>query len=139
VNAQLTPAVQFLKYDDTGAPYLSGFRCKECGEIFMADRRACPKCFSVSALAAYRLSTRGKLYNYTIVQRSFQGIPVPFVSAIVDLEGGGTLMGNLVDVEPNTNAIKFDMPIDVVFRDAGRTDKAGNHYLAYFFVPGGKV
>lgn len=139
MSAQLKPAVPFLKYDDSGAPYLCGFRCGSCGETYVADRRACPKCFAVSSLEPCRLATRGKLYNYTIVHRSFPGIPVPFVSAIVDLEGGGTLMGNLVDVEADTNAIAFDMPVDVVFRDAGRTDKAGRHYLAYFFVPGGTV
>ena len=51
---------------------------------------------------------------------------VPFISAIVDLDGGGTLKGNLVDIEPDIAKLKFDMPVKVVFRDAGRADKAGN-------------
>ena len=60
-------------------------------------------------------------------------------SAIVDLDGGGTLKGNLLDVEPDPAKIKFDMPVKVVFRDAGRKDKEGNSYLAYFFVPANKA
>ena len=55
--------------------------------------------------------------------------------AIVDLDGGGCVKGNLVDMVPSAEAIKFDMPVNVVFRDAGRKDKDGNSYLAYFFTP----
>ena len=62
-------------------------------------------------------------------------MPVPFISAIVDLDGGGTVKGNLNGVAPNPEAIKFDMPVKLVFGDAGRKDKDGNAYLAYSFVP----
>jgi hypothetical protein len=27
------------------------------------------------------------------------------------------------------------MPVNVVFRDAGRKDKDGNSYMSYFFTP----
>ena len=85
---------------------------------------------------ATRLSNKGKLYTYSIVHRSFPGIDVPYISAIVDLEGGGTIKGNLINVEPDPANIEFDMPIDVVFDDAlGRKDKDGNSYIAYFFQP----
>jgi len=82
-----------------------------------------------------RLADKGTLYNFTVVHRNFPGVPVPFISAIVDLDGGGTVKGNLVDMVPSPEAIKFDMPVNVVFRDAGRKDKDGNSYLAYFFTP----
>jgi uncharacterized OB-fold protein len=38
-------------------------------------------------------SNSGTLYAYSIVHRSFPGIEVPYVSAIVDLDGGGTVEG----------------------------------------------
>ena len=84
----------------------------------------------------FRLSNKGTLYAYSIVHRSFPGIDVPYVSAIVDLEGGGTVKGNLIDVEPDPNVIEFDMPVEVVFGDAlGRKDSDGNSYVAFFFRP----
>ncbi len=87
-------------------------------------------------MKAIRLSNNGKLYAYSIVHRSFPGIDVPYVSAIVDLEGGGTVKGNLVDVEPDPESIEFDMPVEVVYRDAlGRKDGEGNSYMAFFFRP----
>lgn len=131
----LKPAVSFLKTSADGSPYLEGWRCQACQEVFLEGRRACPRCCSIASLKPEALATTGKLYNYTIVHRSFPGVITPFVSAIVDLDGGGTIKGNLIDIEPDIRCIAFDMPVEVVFRDAGRTDQAGSRYLAYFFVP----
>jgi uncharacterized OB-fold protein len=87
-------------------------------------------------LSPKRLGNRGKLYSYSIVYRSFPGIDVPYISAIVDLEDGATLKGNLIDIEPDPANLEFDMPVEVVFSDAlGRKDKDGNQYLSYFFRP----
>ena len=83
-----------------------------------------------------KLNNKGKLYSYSIVFRSFPGIDVPYISAIVDLEGGGTVKGNLIDCDPDPEKIKFDMPVEVVFGDAlGRKDSEGNSYTSYFFKP----
>ena len=82
------------------------------------------------------MSTKGKLYSYSIVHRSFPGIEVPYISAIVDLEGGGTVKGNLINIDPDPEKIEFDMPVEVVFDDAlGRKDRDGNSYISYFFQP----
>jgi uncharacterized OB-fold protein len=132
------PAVDFLKIPDEGEPYLEGYKCSACGAIVLADRPACPKCAARGVLEPTRLSNRGTLYAYSIVHRSFPGIEVPYVSAIVDLEGGGTVKGNLVDVAPDPTQIPFDLPVEVVYRDAlGRKDREGNSYLSYFFRPRG--
>jgi uncharacterized protein len=95
----------------------------------------CAACGARNQMEAIKLSNSGKLYNYTVVHRNFPGVAVPFISAIVDLDGGGCLKGNLLDVPPVAESIKFDLPVKVVFRDAGRKDKDGNSYLSYFFVP----
>jgi uncharacterized OB-fold protein len=135
VAAKSLPVVGFLKIPESGEPYLEGYRCENCGEVFLADHPSCAACRKRGTLKATRLSNKGKLYNFTVVHRNFPGVDVPFISAIVDLDGGGTLKGNLVDIVPSPEALKFDMPVDVVFRDAGRKDREGNSYLAYFFTP----
>ena len=128
-------AVAFLKIPKDGAPYLAGAKCRNCGEVYVGDREVCGKCFARGKMDAIKLADKGKLYNFTVVHRNFPGVPVPFISAIVDLDGGGTLKGNLLGVEPDPAKIKFDMPVKVVIKDAGRKDKEGNSYLAYFFEP----
>ncbi|MBI3678004.1 MAG: OB-fold domain-containing protein [Proteobacteria bacterium] len=136
--AGLKPAVSFLKTAENGAPYLAGSKCKKCGEVFVGTRDTCAKCFTRGQMDHIHLADTGRLYNFTVVHRNFPGVPVPFISVIVDLDGGGTLKGNLLDVEPDPAKIKFDMPVKVVYRNAGRKDKEGNGYFAYFFTPANK-
>jgi hypothetical protein len=136
----LKPMVAFLKVDESG-PHLEGERCSKCGVVFVGERpkiggvEVCGACGAKGPVETIRLADTGKLYNWTIVQRSFPGVKTPFISAIVDLDGGGSLRGNLVGVEPSPDVIKFDMPVKVVYGDAGRQDKDGASYLAYFFAP----
>ena len=128
------PVVPYLKGADSNDPYLEGLECGACRAIFLGDRSTCSKCGARDQLRPKRLGNRGKLYSYSIVYRSFPGIDVPYISAIVDLEDGATLKGNLIDIEPDPANLEFDMPVEVVFADAlGRKDKDGNQYLSYFF------
>lgn len=129
------PVTDFVKLPEGGAPYLEGHKCGACGTMFIGAREVCSKCFARGKMQKVKLSGRGKLYAYTIVYRSFPGVEVPFVSAVVDLDGGGTLKGNLIGVKPEPAAIKMGMPVEVVFKDAGRKDREGSSYVAYFFQP----
>ena len=131
------PVVPFLKIPADGDPYLEGHRCKNCGAIFLGERDTCSKCGTQGQLEAFALSNQGELYVYSIVHRSFPGIETPYVSAIVDLEGGGTVKGNLINVEPTPEKVKMGMPVEIVYRVADRKDADGNEYLAYYFQPRG--
>jgi len=133
------PVVDFLKLPDGGEPYLEGQKCKQCGAIFIGERAHCSKCGARDSMQATRLSNRGSLYVFSIVYRTFPGIEVPYISAVVDLEGGGTLKGNLINVDPTPEKIELGMPVEVVFKDAlGRKDREGNSYVSYFFQPRAK-
>ncbi len=130
------PVVSWLKLPEDGDPYLEGHKCGECGAVYLGTRENCSSCGARDKMTATKLSTKGKLYSYSIVHRSYPGIEVPYISAIVDLEGGGTVKGNLINMDPDPDKIKFDMPVEVVFQDAlGRKDQDGNSYISYFFQP----
>ena len=130
------PVVEYLKLPDDGEPYLEGHKCGECNSIFLGEREVCSNCTARGKIKPVKLSNKGKLYSYSITFRSFPGIDVPYISAIVDLDGGGTIKGNLIDCEPDPEKIEFDMPVEVVFDDAlGRKDAEGNSYISYFFKP----
>ena len=130
------PVVEYLKIPDAGDPYLEGYKCGNCGATFLGERHVCSKCGARDQMSTVKLSNSGKLYSYSIVHRSFPGIEVPYVSAVVDLDDGVAIKGNLINVEPDPEKIQFDMPVEVVFKDAlGRKDKDGNSYLSFFFQP----
>lgn len=136
VAAAPLPAAAYIKLPKDGEPYIEGHRCKCCGAVFLGERDHCSKCGARDSMEAIKLSNRGKLYSYSIVHRSYPGIEVPYISAIVDLEGGGTVKGNLINIEPDPEKLAFDMPVEVVFKDAlGRKDKEGNSYISHFFQP----
>ncbi|MEZ5552602.1 MAG: OB-fold domain-containing protein [Pseudomonadales bacterium] len=136
MSAKPLPVVDYLKIPDSGEPYLEGYKCGACGATFLGERKVCSKCGGRDQMSTVKLPNKGKLYAYSIVHRSFPGIEVPYVSAIVDLADGTAVKGNLINVEPDPSKIAFDMPVDVVYADAlGRKDKEGNAYLSYFFQP----
>lgn len=136
MSAQPLPVVPYLKIPADAEPYLEGYKCGSCGATFLGERSTCSKCGARDQMNTVELPRSGKLYSYSIVYRSFPGVEVPYVSAVVDLDDGTAIKGNLINVEPDPEQIKFDMPVEVVFGDAlGRKDKEGNSYLAYFFQP----
>ncbi len=136
MSTQPLPAVPFLKIPEDADPYLEGHRCDSCGATYLGERDVCSKCGARDQMSKVKLPNSGKLYSFSIVYRSFPGIEVPYVSAIVDLDDGTAIKGNLIGVEPDPAKIEFDMPVEVVFDDAlGRKDREGNAYMAYFFQP----
>jgi hypothetical protein len=129
------PVVPYLKIPDKGDPYLEGTRCKSCGAIFLGERSTCSSCGTHDQLEATPLANTGSLYVYSIVHRSFPGIEVPYISAIVDLDGGGTVKGNLIHIDPDPAKVEMGMPVELVYQIAPRKDSEGNEYLTYYFQP----
>lgn len=125
----------YLVQDESGAPYLIGSRCEACGQTHLGHFENCPKCTARGRLREVRLGTTGSLYNYTIVYRSLPGVTVPFIAAVVDLDGGGTVKGNLLEVDPKPGSVAFGMPVKMVFREADTAVTGGEGYVSHFFVP----
>ena len=106
-------------------PYWEGARdgklmiptCRACGKSFMYPRVRCPFCASRD-IAWMQASGRGRLYSFAIahqiLNKAFK-VKTPLVLAMVELEEGPRLLTNLVNVEPDPNKLRCDMPVEVVF------------------------
>jgi uncharacterized OB-fold protein len=136
MTTALKPATSYLRVEPDGTAFLEGTRCRTCDAVFLGRRASCGRCGAREGMEFLRLAERGFLYNYTIVYRSYPGVKVPFISAIVDLEGGGTVKGNLLDIEPDPSRLSFGMPVRMVFRPAEVASAEGAGHLAHFFIPG---
>ena len=134
-QTQPLPVVPFLRIPEDGEPYLEGQKCGPCGAIFLGERRTCASCGTTDQIQPVRLADTGELYVYSIIHRSFPGVETPYVSAVVDLDGGGTVKGNLVNIDPSPEKISMGMPVEVIYQTAPRRDKEGNEYLTYYFQP----
>ncbi len=130
-------AVPYLSVPEDGEPHLFGSKCQECGAVFLGERSVCANCMARDKMDRIQLANQGELYVYSIVHRSFPGIPTPYVSAVVDLDGGGTVKGNLINIEPDPSKIEMGMRVEVVYDKAPIKDQEGNEYLIYAFQPAG--
>src|SRR5690606_19383552 len=109
---------------DSGETWLRGFRCAACGATADGLTLACRKCHARGTMEEYRAAQTGKLVTWSIVYRSYPGVPVPFVSAVVQLDDGLTVKGNLNGCEHDE--LHRDMPVRLEFDDAGGAkDKDG--------------
>jgi len=94
-------------------------RCTACGAHRHPPRPLCPHCHAFD-VAWEQVSGRGTLFSWSVVHQPF--LPqladkVPFVVAVVELEGtGGTRMtSNLVDAD--LAALAAGLAVEVVFED----------------------
>ena len=127
------PGHKVIRIADSGEPFVEAFRCADCGAVFPDHTLACRKCGSHDGVAPFRSPETGTLYSWSIVHRSYPGVPVPFVSAVVRLDDGITIKGNLNGVDHDD--LHADMPVRLVMDDAGGAkDKDGNEYVAYHFT-----
>src|SRR3990172_4658645 len=96
-------------------------KCSDCGKRQFYPRGLCIACMSTN-LDWVRSSGRGTVYSHTTVYRppSPAFTPdVPYVIAIVEMEEGVRMMGNIVGSLPDQ--VKVGMPVTVVFEDVNET------------------
>src|SRR6202051_4580199 len=130
-NEDLLPIVPYITGDARGEPGLFGRKCHACGEIFLGSPKVCARCGARDSMSAVTLAQTGKVYVWTVVHRSLPGVATPFVFAIVDLDGGGVVKGNLMAPERD---IQYDLPVKIVFEKADGLDAQGRSYLTYHFA-----
>lgn len=130
------PGTKVVRVGADGSPWIEGFRCADCGAVMAVPTMACRACASRTPPAPFRAVETGKLYSWSVIHRSYPGVAVPFVSAIVDLDDGLSFKGTLRGVE--VADLKMNMPVQLVFDDAGgATDSEGTPYVGFHFVAAG--
>lgn len=88
--------------------------CPLCERYIFYPRELCPYC--LKTVPGWRYATgRGRVYSYTVVRVSaleaFEG-KVPYVFAIVELDEGVRIPGNIVECP--IEEMKVDMPVELL-------------------------
>lgn len=86
--------------------------CGGCGRSFFSPQVACPRCLSEDW--SYEASSgRGVVYSATIVHRApYPGFEVPYELAMIDLEEGWTMLGNIVGTDGRATPIGAPVAVD---------------------------
>jgi uncharacterized OB-fold protein len=84
-------------------------------------------------VSVFRASGRATLHSYVIHHRPVPGFVPPYSIAVVELEEGPRMMTNIVEVPQTPEALRLDMPLEVVF-------EALNHEISLpLFRPAGSA
>ena len=80
---------------------LSGLKCNGCGELSAQPRLACAKCGDRD-LEAVELKGRGTIQTFTVNYVAAEGreSEAPYIVAIVELDDGPWVMGNITGLKP---------------------------------------
>ncbi len=128
--ANQIPLVDYLVLGDK--PYLTANECASCGARFFGRRNACASC-SGTEFTTVAIDTDGEVKAFTIVTFAAPGVPVPFVSAIVDC-GGTSVRGNIIDVEASPEHVSLGMKVALATYTIG-TDDNGTEAVGFGFAP----
>jgi uncharacterized OB-fold protein len=131
-SAGQIPMVSYLVLDGDGPPHLLAQRCTSCHATFFDRRNACASC-GARQFETVPLRNAGMLRSYTIVHRAAPNVPVPYVSAVVELDGGGVIKANLVGVDPDPKAIHLGGRVHLTTFVAG-TDDDGTEAMAFGYA-----
>jgi uncharacterized OB-fold protein len=124
--AKQIPVVDYLVLGER--PHLISQTCARCGALYFDRRNACAKCFG-GEFTTRALANDGTLRAFTFVHR----VKRPYVSVIVDLNGGGVVKANLLGVV-NPEQITARMPVVLDTYVAG-TDDEGTEAVAFGYRP----
>ena len=130
--ANQIPIVDYLVLGD-GDPYLEANECTKCGALLFGRRNACGRCAGCEFVKR-RVGATGVVRSFAIVHQAAVGVPVPYVSSVVDLDGGGDVKANVVNVEPDQQHVLLGMKVKLTTFVAG-TDDDGTEAVVFGFEP----
>ena len=125
------PLVEYLRLGQR--PYLRANECDTCGARYFDRRNACARC-GLTGFKPARVKNRGIVTSFTIVHRAAPGIPVPYVSAIIETEDGTSVRSNVVNCEPDPETVTLGMPVKLVTYPIGQDDN-GVEAIAFGYEP----
>ena len=123
------PIVDYLQLGDD--PHLVANECTKCGARYFDRRNACAKCGAVEFVSV-RVADRAVLTAFSIVHRAAPGIPVPYVSAIVQTDDGTSVRANVVGLDDPMKA-ELGMSLGFTTYECG-TDDNGTECVAFGYM-----
>jgi uncharacterized OB-fold protein len=130
--ANQVPLVEYLVLGDH--PHLEANECTGCGARYFDRRNACAGCFGTE-FRKVAVGTEGTVRAFTIVALAAPGVPVPFVSAVVDCEGT-SVRTNLVNVPADPDHVSLGMKVRLATFPIG-TDDNGTEAVGFGYEPVG--
>jgi uncharacterized OB-fold protein len=116
---------------------LIGAKCGNCGRLYFPPRSVCPQCHrkSIGKMERFKLSGSGEILTFSVVHDAPSQLELqkPYVIAIVQMEEGIRLTGQVIDVDPAE--VQVGMKVRTTMRKLGEEGSSGVINYGYKFVP----
>ncbi|MHB8552028.1 MAG: Zn-ribbon domain-containing OB-fold protein [Thermoplasmataceae archaeon] len=113
-----------------------GEKCMNCEKIYFPPRDICPICHrdSIGKMQDIEMKGNGEVVSFTIVHDAPPAFSRqrPYILAIIKLDEGPVITGQIVDAEPTE--IEIGTKLRSVFRKISEDGPAGIIHYGYKFV-----
>ncbi len=112
---------------------LKGTKCVTCSSSYFPPRVVCPKCRRKGKLETVHFKGTGKIYSFTEISSAAEGFEeqVPYVLAVVELDEGARLLGQVVDARKED--VSVGSKVESVFRKIQSEDPEGLLHYGFKF------
>ncbi len=92
-----------------------GSACTTCKALYFPPRGFCPACRRKGKLQDHQFKGEGKILTYTVIRTAPEGFEeyAPYAIAIIELEGGVTISGQVVG---NIDRVTMGKTVRTTFR-----------------------
>jgi uncharacterized OB-fold protein len=110
-----------------------GVKCVNCNTNYFPKRPVCPKCRRKGKLEELSYNGSGKVYSFTEISSPPKGFEdqVPYVLAIIELDEGAKVTGQIVDI--TSKDLKIGDRVERVFRVIQKDDPEGLIHYGFKF------
>ncbi len=112
---------------------MEGTMCQTCGEKFFPKRSVCPNCRRKGKIVDFKFKGTGEVYSYTYIHAAAEGFEkqVPYYYAIIKLDEGPMISGQVIDVGPDE--MKIGVKVEAVMRKIQQVDPNGLIHYGFKF------
>ena len=115
---------------------LIGTKCGVCERVYFPPRSVCPTCHrqSIGKMEPFKLNGEGEVLTFSIVHDAPSQLEMqkPYVIAIVQMEEGVRITGQIIDVE--LDEVKIGMKVRTTLRKVSDEGEAGVINYGYKFM-----
>lgn len=114
-------------------PHIIASKCKKCGDLSVPSKVFCGKCDGTD-MEQVLLSSRGKIYAFTIVRKALPGYELPSIVAMVKVPEDDSLMIISQIRGCEIEDMKTGMEVETIVTEL-YTTLGGKKVIGYAFKP----
>ncbi|MFH1127746.1 MAG: Zn-ribbon domain-containing OB-fold protein [archaeon] len=114
---------------------LYGTYCEKCKTDYYPPREICPVCRRLGKIVEKKFSNYGEIVSYTQTHASPAGFEksVPYTVALVKMDNGPTVVGQLIDTDEEK--VKIGLRVETTFRKIYEDGEEGIIHYGLKFMP----